>query len=51
MMAKGHAEHTFIPRAAPEMILKRMELMGSYGYARENNDEKYFRDFAILQYS
>jgi alkylation response protein AidB-like acyl-CoA dehydrogenase len=34
MVAKGHAVHAYITRAAPAMILKGMELMGSYGYVR-----------------
>ncbi len=46
MMAKGHAVHAFITRKAPELILKGMELMGSYGYVRENHYEKYYRDSA-----
>jgi len=46
MMAKGHAVHVFITRKAPELILKGMELMGSYGYVRENHYEKYYRDSA-----
>lgn len=37
IMAKGHAVNAFITRAAPELILKRMEVMGFYSYARENN--------------
>jgi alkylation response protein AidB-like acyl-CoA dehydrogenase len=47
MMAKGHAVHVFITTKLPELILKGMELMGSYGYVRENNYEKYYRDAAI----
>jgi len=43
--------HVFINRAPPELILERIELMGSYGYARENNYEKYYRDFAIIKSS
>ena len=46
MMAKGHAVHAFITQKTPELILKGMELMGSYGYVRENNYEKYYRDSA-----
>jgi alkylation response protein AidB-like acyl-CoA dehydrogenase len=46
MVAKGHAVHVFITRKTPELILKGMELMGSYGYVRENNYEKYYRDSA-----
>jgi acyl-CoA dehydrogenase len=46
MMAKSHAVHAFITRKAPELILKGMELMGSYGYVRENHYEKYYRDSA-----
>jgi alkylation response protein AidB-like acyl-CoA dehydrogenase len=46
MAAKGHAVHVFITRKASELILRGMELMGSYGYVRENNYEKYYRDSA-----
>jgi alkylation response protein AidB-like acyl-CoA dehydrogenase len=46
MMSKGHAVHAFITQKTPELILKGMELMGSYGYVRENNYEKYYRDSA-----
>jgi len=46
MMAKGHAVHVFITRNTPALILKGMELMGSYGYVRENHYEKYYRDSA-----
>ena len=46
MMAKGHAVHAFITRTVPDLILKGMELMGSYGYVRENHYEKYYRDSA-----
>ncbi len=46
MSAKGHALHVWITRIVPELILKGMELMGSYGYVRENNYEKYYRDSA-----
>jgi alkylation response protein AidB-like acyl-CoA dehydrogenase len=49
MMAKGHAVNAFITRAVPEMILKGMELMGAYGYVRENNYEKYYRDAAVTK--
>jgi len=49
MMAKGRSVHGYITRLAPELLLKGMELMGSYGYARENNYEKYYRDSAILK--
>jgi len=44
MMSKGHAVHAFITQKTPELILKGIELMGSYGYVRENNYEKYYRD-------
>jgi len=44
MMAKGHAVHVFITTKLSELILKGMELMGSYGYVRENHYEKYYRD-------
>ncbi|OGO58481.1 MAG: hypothetical protein A2025_03405 [Chloroflexi bacterium RBG_19FT_COMBO_47_15] len=46
MVAKGHAVHVFITRKVSELILRGMELMGSYGYVRENNYEKYYRDSA-----
>jgi len=49
MVAKGHAVHAFITRAASEMILRGMELMGSYGYVRENHYEKYYRDAPIAK--
>jgi len=49
MIAKGHAVHVFATRIAPELILKGMELMGSYGYVRENNYEKYYRDSAEIK--
>jgi alkylation response protein AidB-like acyl-CoA dehydrogenase len=49
MIAKGHAVHAFITRAAPDLILKGMELMGSYGYVRENHYEKYYRDVAVAK--
>jgi alkylation response protein AidB-like acyl-CoA dehydrogenase len=49
MLAKGHAVHAFITRNVPELILKGMELMGSYGYVRENNYEKYYRDSAVAK--
>jgi butyryl-CoA dehydrogenase len=46
MAAKGHAVHVFVTRRASELILRGMELMGSFGYVRENNYEKYYRDSA-----
>ena len=46
MAAKGHAVHVFITRRVSELILRGMELMGSFGYVRENNYEKYYRDSA-----
>ncbi len=49
MLAKGHAVHAFITRTVPELILKGMELMGCYGYVRENNYEKYYRDSAVAK--
>ena len=49
MSAKGHAVHSYISRAAAEMILKGMEVMGCYGYVRENHYEKYFRDIPIAK--
>jgi alkylation response protein AidB-like acyl-CoA dehydrogenase len=49
MVAKGHAVHAYITRAASEMILRGMELMGCYGYTRENNYEKYYRDAPVAK--
>jgi len=49
MSAKGHAVHSYISRAAAEMILKGMEVMGCYGYVRENNYEKYYRDIPVAK--
>jgi len=49
MVAKGHAVHAYITREAPKIILKGMEIMGSYGYVRENHYEKYYRDVAIAK--
>ncbi len=49
MVAKGHAVHAYITREAPKMILKGMEIMGSYGYVRENHYEKYYRDVPIAK--
>ncbi|MBN1190311.1 MAG: acyl-CoA dehydrogenase family protein [Dehalococcoidales bacterium] len=49
MLAKGHAVHAYITRTVPDLILRGMELMGSYGYVRENNYEKYYRDSAVAK--
>jgi alkylation response protein AidB-like acyl-CoA dehydrogenase len=49
MFAKGHAVHAYLTRLAPDLILRGMELMGSYGYVRENGYEKYYRDAAVLK--
>jgi alkylation response protein AidB-like acyl-CoA dehydrogenase len=49
MMAKAHAVHAFVTRNTPDLILKGMELMGSYGYVRENHYEKYYRDSAVTK--
>ncbi|MFP3975783.1 MAG: acyl-CoA dehydrogenase family protein, partial [Dehalococcoidia bacterium] len=49
MMAKGHAVHSFVTRMLPDLISRGMELMGAYGYARDNHYEKYYRDAAILK--
>jgi alkylation response protein AidB-like acyl-CoA dehydrogenase len=49
MVAKGHAVHAYITRTVPALILKGMELMGSYGYVRENHYEKYYRDAPIAK--
>jgi alkylation response protein AidB-like acyl-CoA dehydrogenase len=46
---KAHGLHTYISTAAPQLILKGMQLMGSAGYVRENHYEKYYRDAAELQ--
>jgi len=47
MVAKSHAVHACLTRTVPDLILKGMELMGSYGYVRENHYEKYYRDAPI----
>src|SRR4030042_413113 len=49
MVAKGHAVHAYITRTVPELILKGMEVMGWYGYIRENHYEKYYRDSAVAK--
>jgi alkylation response protein AidB-like acyl-CoA dehydrogenase len=49
MLAKGHAVHSYITRTVPDLILRGMELMGCYGYVRENNYEKYYRDSAVAK--
>jgi alkylation response protein AidB-like acyl-CoA dehydrogenase len=49
MVAKGHAVHAYITRTVPDLLLRGMELMGSYGYVRENHYEKYFRDAPIAK--
>ena len=49
MVAKAHAVHSYVTRTVPNLILKGMELMGSYGYVRENHYEKYFRDAPIAK--
>jgi alkylation response protein AidB-like acyl-CoA dehydrogenase len=49
MVARGHAVHAYITRTVPDLILKGMELMGSYGYVRENHYEKYYRDVPIAK--
>jgi len=49
MVAKAHAVHSYITRTAAEMILKGMELMGCYGYIRENHYEKYYRDAPVAK--
>jgi len=46
MNGKACSIHTFIWESATEQIVKGMELMGSYGYVRENHYEKYYRDVA-----
>ncbi len=46
MVAKLRSVLTFATRSASELILKGMEFMGSYGYVRENQYEKYYRDVA-----
>ncbi|MBP1733346.1 MAG: putative acyl-CoA dehydrogenase, partial [Deltaproteobacteria bacterium] len=48
-LAKARTVQTYIARTTPELILKGMEFMGSYGYVRENNYEKYYRDAAALK--
>jgi acyl-CoA dehydrogenase len=49
MVAKGHAVHAYITRTVPQLILKGMEIMGCYGYIRENHYEKYYRDSAVAK--
>jgi alkylation response protein AidB-like acyl-CoA dehydrogenase len=49
MMAKGHAVHAYLTRVAPDIISRGMELMGSFGYVRENHYEKYYRDVAVVK--
>ena len=49
MVAKAHAVHAYITRTAADMILKGMELMGCYGYIRENHYEKYYRDAPVAK--
>jgi alkylation response protein AidB-like acyl-CoA dehydrogenase len=49
MVAKAHAVHSYLTRTSADMILKGMELMGSYGYVRENHYEKYYRDAPIAK--
>jgi len=49
MLAKGHAVHAYITRTVPDLISRGMELMGCYGYVRENNYEKYYRDSAVAK--
>ena len=49
MVAKAHAVHVFMTTKLPELILKGMELMGCYGYIRENHYEKYYRDAAVAK--
>ncbi len=48
-LAKARSVQTWVARTAPELILKGMEFMGSYGYVRENHYEKYYRDAAALK--
>ncbi len=48
-VAKARSVQTFIARTTPELILKGMEFMGSYGYVRDNHYEKYYRDAAALK--
>jgi alkylation response protein AidB-like acyl-CoA dehydrogenase len=49
MVAKGHAVHSYITRTAADLILKGMELMGCYGYLRENHYEKFYRDAPVAK--
>ena len=49
MLAKVRSVQTFLARMTPELILRGMEFMGSYGYVRENHYEKYYRDAAVLK--
>jgi alkylation response protein AidB-like acyl-CoA dehydrogenase len=47
MIAKAKAVHSFITKAAPEQVLKGIELMSSHGYVREAHYEKYYRDVVL----
>jgi len=49
MGAKGHAVHTFCNKTAVLQIGRGIELMGAYGYVRENHYEKYYRDVAMAK--
>ena len=49
MLAKVRSVQTFLARMTPELILRGMEFMGSFGYVRENHYEKYYRDAAVLK--
>jgi alkylation response protein AidB-like acyl-CoA dehydrogenase len=48
-LAKVRSVQAFLARMTPELILRGMEFMGSYGYVRENHYEKYYRDAAVLK--
>ena len=48
-LAKARSVQSFNARMTPELILRGMEFMGSYGYVRENHYEKYYRDAAALK--
>jgi butyryl-CoA dehydrogenase len=47
MKGKACSVHTFLWESATEQIAKGMELMGSFGYVRENHYEKYYRDVIV----
>lgn len=49
MVAKARSMLAFMARTANDLISRGMEFMGAYGYVREGNYEKYYRDIAGLK--